>query len=413
MKSGKVNILSVDVTMDAPMKQTDPFRKVNPISATILTPREREVLHFVVKGFKNGEIAGRMGITVKTVEKHRKNMMEKLQVRNLSELFRVALKYGLMETEATPVQALPGTVKGVGHYYAPGEAKGIAVCGRYAYLAHGGGGLKIIDVGNPAAPVLIGSYQTDGDARGVAVSGSFVYLADTTGGLKVFDVSNPARPMLTGQYVAVDDLDHTALRNAYDVSIQGTVAYVAYDFLGLQIVDVSDPANPRLLKGLKTPSWAYEFSPRGTYGYLVHSACGLLTLDISVPEAARQVGALALSGNPTGLCVHGRYACIAAGDHFHIVDVALPSSPKLIATYDTPGQANKVFVKGACVYIADGPAGVQILDVSDPHGPKWVGTYDTLGNANDLTVSNGLIYVSDGKEGMVILEFRRPHERDT
>jgi DNA-binding NarL/FixJ family response regulator len=89
------------VTACAPMKKPDPYSNPDDISdpSTVLTPREREVLQLVVEGCKNSEIAERLQITLKTVEKHRKNMMEKLRVKNLPELFRVALKYGLIDLE--------------------------------------------------------------------------------------------------------------------------------------------------------------------------------------------------------------------------------------------------------------------------------------------------------------------------
>jgi DNA-binding CsgD family transcriptional regulator len=357
---------------NARMKRTDPFRNANNLSdlSMILTPRERETLYRVVEGCKNSEIASRMGITVKTVEKHRKNMMEKLRVRNLQELFRMALKYGLLNPDTVRTDTLPGKITLVGQYFALGEAKGIAVSGRYACLGHGGGGLQTLDVSSPEAPVFIGSYQTEGDARGVDVSGRLVYLADGAGGLKIFDLSDPAYPALIGQFIARDNFDIIGLQSANDVSVQGTTAYVAYDFIGLKVVDVSDPAHPRLLRSFNEPGWAQEFCARGPLGYLIHCGRGLFVYDISIPDATRQIGSLALSGEPAGLYVHGRYVYVAATQYFHIVSVVTPSSPKLVATFQTPGQAYKVCVDGRYAFIADGPAGIQILDILDPINPR-------------------------------------------
>ena len=53
-----------------------------------LSPREQDVLRWIGKGLMNKEIAGRMGISVRTVEKHRANLMEKLQCRHPVELAR-------------------------------------------------------------------------------------------------------------------------------------------------------------------------------------------------------------------------------------------------------------------------------------------------------------------------------------
>lgn len=61
-----------------------------------LTPREREVLQLVVEGHSNGEIGATLGISVKTVEKHRAGLMAKLGVHDVAGLVRIALTRGLV-----------------------------------------------------------------------------------------------------------------------------------------------------------------------------------------------------------------------------------------------------------------------------------------------------------------------------
>ena len=55
-----------------------------------LTPREREVLHHVVSGKLNKQIAGDLGIVEKTIKVHRAHVMEKMGARSLAELARMA-----------------------------------------------------------------------------------------------------------------------------------------------------------------------------------------------------------------------------------------------------------------------------------------------------------------------------------
>lgn len=64
--------------------------------ADLLTPREREVLQLVAEGHTNNDMADIMSISVKTVEKHRANVMSKLQVNDLASLIREAIKQGLI-----------------------------------------------------------------------------------------------------------------------------------------------------------------------------------------------------------------------------------------------------------------------------------------------------------------------------
>ena len=59
-----------------------------------LTSRERAVLDGLLRGLPNKTIAGELGISPRTVEIHRANLMTKLQVHSLSEALRIALDAG-------------------------------------------------------------------------------------------------------------------------------------------------------------------------------------------------------------------------------------------------------------------------------------------------------------------------------
>ncbi len=68
--------------------------------AVELTPREREVLQLVAEGHTNTSIANVLSISVKTVEKHRANLMNKLEADDLATLIRVAIKRRLIFMDA-------------------------------------------------------------------------------------------------------------------------------------------------------------------------------------------------------------------------------------------------------------------------------------------------------------------------
>jgi two-component system response regulator NreC len=63
-----------------------------------LTPREEEVCRLLAYGHTNLEIAGKLGISDRTVETHRANIMSKLDLKSRAELVRFALDHGLIET---------------------------------------------------------------------------------------------------------------------------------------------------------------------------------------------------------------------------------------------------------------------------------------------------------------------------
>ncbi|NNM76442.1 response regulator transcription factor [Sphingomonas sp. ID1715] len=66
----------------------------------VLTPRERDVLRGLVEGLPNKTIAYDLGISPRTVEIHRANLMTKLNVKSLSEALRIAFTAGLGVVEA-------------------------------------------------------------------------------------------------------------------------------------------------------------------------------------------------------------------------------------------------------------------------------------------------------------------------
>jgi DNA-binding NarL/FixJ family response regulator len=64
-----------------------------------LTQREREILKLIAEGYKNKEIADDLCISVKTVEKHRANLMEKLDLHSIQALTAFAIEKGLVTQE--------------------------------------------------------------------------------------------------------------------------------------------------------------------------------------------------------------------------------------------------------------------------------------------------------------------------
>jgi len=61
-----------------------------------LTPREQEVLTLIAEGYSNNEIADQLVISAKTVDRHRENIMRKLNLHNRVDLVKYALRKGLI-----------------------------------------------------------------------------------------------------------------------------------------------------------------------------------------------------------------------------------------------------------------------------------------------------------------------------
>lgn len=83
-------------TADSPQ---DPKAATLAQELSALTPREVEVLTLVAEGCTNQEIANRLGLSIKTVQAHRANVMEKLGLHDITHLVRFAIRHGLIPPE--------------------------------------------------------------------------------------------------------------------------------------------------------------------------------------------------------------------------------------------------------------------------------------------------------------------------
>ena len=75
----------------------DRVRDGESIPAKAITDREEEILKLVAEGYSSKEIADLLFISVKTVERHRANLLQKLGLKDRLELTRYAIRAGLIE----------------------------------------------------------------------------------------------------------------------------------------------------------------------------------------------------------------------------------------------------------------------------------------------------------------------------
>jgi FixJ family two-component response regulator len=94
------NAIEIDRAARAAQVEVDAMRQ----RLASLTPREREVLVHVVAGRLNKQIAADLGTVEKTIKVHRARIMEKMAVRSLADLVRVAERLGLPPAGGTAIR---------------------------------------------------------------------------------------------------------------------------------------------------------------------------------------------------------------------------------------------------------------------------------------------------------------------
>jgi len=274
----------------------------------------------------------------------------------------------------------------------------VTVSGDHAYIVDGNFGLQVLDISDPATPVVAGSLETPGGPWGVDVSGDHAYVADGPAGLQAIDISDPANPVIVGS-VATPDF-------ASGVHVSGNYAYVADNFSGLQVIDISDPAIPFIAGSIDVGGFPWDLFVSGDYLYVADQNFFLRAVDISDPTNPILAGSLAMPGLPWDVYVSGHHAFVTTGDvGLQVVDVSDPASLAITGSVDTPDFAQGVFVSGDRVFIGDGGTGLQIIDISDPTRPALSGLLDTPGSAQGVFVSGEHAFVTDGTGFQVIQVF--------
>lgn len=130
----------------------------------------------------------------------------------------------------------------------------LTVRGNYAFLADGAdfgdGGLRVVDVSNPAAPALVGQDTGCPYAMGIDASadGNTVYIAcasnETFGNeLRIVDVTDKANPLVIGSYTLPGSALLPDYNVAHSVVVSGSIAYVGHEF-GVDEIDIADPVVP-------------------------------------------------------------------------------------------------------------------------------------------------------------------------
>lgn len=87
-----------EIVVESAINPHSALQDTDPLSN--LSPREKEILQLIAEEYTSAEIAKMLFISEKTVEKHRTKLMEKLNVRNLAGLVRLAVKYHLVDRDA-------------------------------------------------------------------------------------------------------------------------------------------------------------------------------------------------------------------------------------------------------------------------------------------------------------------------
>ena len=151
-------------------------------------------------------------------------------------------------------------------------AWGVAVQGKYAYLAARSDGTYILNVSNPGSVTRVATIPSTSQAMDVVVQGHYVYIADYDAGIKIYDVSTPAAPVFLGAY--------TMTSQTFDrLAVSGNTIWAVASTYRVVALNAANPAEITLLAQHDCAGGCNDVLP---FGNLVYVASGtfLEVLDI-------------------------------------------------------------------------------------------------------------------------------------
>src|SRR4051794_12650800 len=167
------------------------------------------------------------------------------------------------------------------------------------------GRLTILDVADPAHPVVLGDgLPVSGLVQRVVVSGGYAYVVEHRDGLRIVDLTDITAPRVIGE--------SRTPAQATDVAVVGQRAYVAGGKDGLHILDVADPAHPAALGSWQTGDAAMAVMVAGRYAYVAAGAGGLSIVDVADPTAPYEVSRYRTNGFSWGVGLVVPYAYVTA-----------------------------------------------------------------------------------------------------
>ncbi len=271
-----------------------------------------------------------------------------------------------------------------------GRIQAFFVVGARLYLGEGLR-LTVLDVSDPSQPIVLGkSAFLPAAIRDLVVVGETAYIADDDGGLRILDISNPALPLEVGDYPA-DSIEK--------VTVAGDLAFLAAGYSDgggeLRIINIQNPAAPVLLGTYFSPADIGDVAVVGTLAYF-NDTTGLRILDIHDPTTPTEINFYPVTGGLQSFQVAGDQAFLAAGANgLRILDLNDPAHPQEIGAYDSPGTAVAVDVFGSEAYLADGPGGLQILNVNQPTDPTVQGVYTSTADITSVSAVGKQAYALD------------------
>ena len=278
----------------------------------------------------------------------------------------------------------------------PDFSEEVTIQGNYVYVANNKGGLRIIDVSNPASPMVVGFCLENKRVFGVKVVNSTAYVASYQYGFYIFDVATPSNPIELGLLQNVQNIRRSAIQNDR--------AYLARSSQGMSVINISTITAPVEVSNFKTGTYWLGLDVKENHAYLSGGE-NIRIIDCTDLMNPSSIGYLDVGNyDCDDVVVRDHYAYLAASWFgLEIIDITSPANPVIIGHTSNFDWSQDVVVSGNYAYVADYGKGLRIVDITNPQAPTEVGSYDTRGKAYSVAVQEPYAFVADYDSGLCIV----------
>ncbi|MDB4304284.1 hypothetical protein N9934_05800, partial [Desulfosarcina sp.] len=244
-----------------------------------------------------------------------------------------------------------------------GNATSVAVNENQLNVVNYSSGLKIYDF-TELPPTSLGELVIEGYPYRIALADNYAYISNSTtnpgGGIDIVDIGDPSSPFLAGYY----ESPQTHIAGNQDA------IFATGGMGGCLLLDATDPENPQYATQYKIPGWVNDIAVHYDYAYT--GSNGFRVFNVSDKSHPVQIGyndiegdLVKLSGNKAVYCPKN----MSSGNKVNIMDISDPTNPFKLGHYSPPAMTYDLDVKGNYAFVACWWDGIRIIDFSNPENP--------------------------------------------
>ena len=311
-----------------------------------------------------------------------------------------------------------GPFQQVGNLALPSANEEVAIHGSYAFVAGGQAGLHIVNISNPAAPILVNMIATAMYTKCIDIVATIVdsqpydiaLVSEGVDGLVTFDVTDPENAEIAMEAVTTIGVQGMYVQTFPDLQ-EPYIVYMCETWHGLRILEeITDLAGGLEYWGVfsYTQGYAMDVEVVDGYAYVADDEMGLAVLDVRVlePGAVQMVAREDTPGNALAVTLGDDMAYVADGAHgLHIFAINGPATPVSVSQIDLPGRSVDVEVFADYVLVACEGYGVYVVSVVDSAAPELVACYGIDDVSSICVDSQGLMLATAESSGLHCFQY--------